>query len=65
MTQLGLEPGPSERSPISSPVESSVLVTQVAEKQQHRHHQRAGYKCRISNTPRCMYDALESPGLRH
>ena len=30
MTQLGLEPGLSERSQISSPVESSVLATQVA-----------------------------------
>ena len=35
------------------------------EKQQHRRLQRAGYKCRVSNTPRSMYDALESPGLRH
>ena len=65
MTQLGLEPGPSECSQISSPVEASVLLIQVAEKQQHRHHQGAGCECRVSNTPRCMYDALGSPGLRH
>ena len=45
MTQLGLEPGPSECSHISSPVEPSVLVTQVAEKQQLQHHQGVGYKC--------------------